>query len=215
MYPLLIVFLIFAAMFLIPWLFERSATTKIRGQEQPISNENPASRRRRFKRATSSWRSIQEKETFPRYNLSRNDEANWRTEIEPRYRKHTGYPPDWERRRTLAYIKAEGKCQCRNCGRPCGHLACEPNQIWGFTFDEHLLYDAHVHHAKHLASGGDHDLENLLLYCPRCHTREHPENSHLWASVVSRALSGGRRGRQRPELFRRKAPRPSDENAPV
>jgi 5-methylcytosine-specific restriction endonuclease McrA len=98
-------------------------------------------------------------------------------EIEPTYRKYNGYPPDWERRRALVFIKDQGECQ--KCRKSCGHLACEPNQIWNFKFDEHLLYDADVHHAKHKSSAGNHGLDNLLLYCLLCHSKEHPENSDI------------------------------------
>lgn len=213
----IIIILLIAALYFVPILYQRF------GRFFPLKGERPENQaleivpppvRRRHRTTSSRERVIYENE-FPYYDPIRNHETVSRAEVEPKYRRYryANYPPDWERRRAMIFIKDEGRCG--SCGRPCGRLACEPHQLWGFSFDEHLLYDAHVHHKVHLSSGGDHGLGNLSLYCPRCHTREHPENSRLWASVVSRTLGGGRRGRkQNKDIFRRKAPRTTDDDFP-
>lgn len=199
--------LFFGAMFLISWLVAKFGKTnnerlKIEPKRRPTIQ--PKQGRRKGKR--QSWQLRPEVE-FPYWNPLHNDEAVWITELEPRYRKHSGYPPDWERRRALVYFKDNGKCQ--KCGRSCGHIACEQNQVWNFKYDEHLLYDADVHHTKHKSQGGDHGLENLLLYCLLCHSNEHPENSSIRARRDLKGLGGGSK-----ELFPRKAPKTPDESVP-
>ena len=202
----IIVLLIIAAMFLVPWWFERSARSKTRTEQAP-ADKGPASRKRR-RRIGWKRRWKYEQETYPAYDPTKNDEFIWRTEIEPKYRKFSGRPPDWQRRRALVYVRDKGKCQ--KCGRQCGHLACEPNQIWCFNFDEQLLYDADVHHAMHQARGGDHDLKNLLLHCVRCHSIEHPKSSALSGRLAWQGLGGG----NVKNSYRRKAPKPRDNDVP-
>jgi 5-methylcytosine-specific restriction endonuclease McrA len=36
-----------------------------------------------------------------------------------------------------------------------------------------------VHHVRHIAAGGTHELTNLRLLCHACHTAEHPDNEKL------------------------------------
>jgi hypothetical protein len=200
--------LFFGAMFLIPWLFKKFANTENGRQESEQAHQRPIPPRRRHRKIKSQNRSLRPEDEFPHWNPLYNDEIDWKTKAEPNYRKHVDYPPDWQRRRALAFIKDQGKCQ--KCGKACGHLACDPNQIWNFKFNEQLLYDADVHHAKHKSSGGDHSLDNLLLYCLLCHSREHPENSHIGARRALKGLGGG--GSK--QLFPRKAPKPPDEDMP-
>ena len=209
MNPLVYVLIFFGAMFVVPWLLGRSTPPNDKRPETSLAKKN-APRKRRQKRIAFRQQQKSEEETYPRYNPNyiEDNKAIWNEDIEQRHRKHSGLPPDWERRRALVFIKADGKC--RKCGRRCGHLACEANQIWGFHFDEHLLYDADVHHDKPRASGGDHNLNNLLLYCLRCHSLEHPENSTLRARRDLKGLGGG--GSKK--LFPLKAPKTTDEDVP-
>lgn len=200
--------LFFGAMFLIPWLVSKFGNEDNGSQEKEQNRQRSIPPRRRHRKIKSQNRSLRPEDQFPYWNPLHNDEAEWKTEIEPNYRKYAGYPPDWERRRALVFDKDKGKCQ--KCGKSCGHLACEQNQIWNFKFDEHLLYDADVHHAKHKSSGGDHGLDNLLLYCLLCHSKEHPENSNIRARRDVKGLGGG--GSK--QLFPRKAPKPPDKDVP-
>ena len=211
---ILVLLSIVAAAFLISWLIGliHKSARQIGGElEQQARDDRAVSARRRLL-SGSRRRPLDLEEGFPRYNPSRNDEAIWRAEVETKFRQHPGYPPDWERRRVLVFLRDDGKC--RNCGRPCGHLLCEPDQIWGFDYDEKLVVDAHIHHAKNLASGGDHSLANLSLLCPRCHVRKHPKNSGLLAGVVTQFMGGGRRGNRYRKYYRRKAPKPPEEDVP-
>jgi hypothetical protein len=200
--------LFFGAMYLVPWLLGKFASTENSRQKNEQTRQHPIPPRRRPRKIKSQSRPLRPEDEFPYWNPLYNDEIDWRSEIEPSYRKHTGYPPDWERRRALVFIKDQGKCQ--KCGRACGHLACEPDQIWNFKFNEHLLYDADVHHSKHKSLGGNHGVENLLLYCLRCHSREHPNNSHLRGRSDLAGLGGG--GSKL--LFPRKAPKTPDKDVP-
>ena len=181
--------LFFGAMFLIPWLVTKFGSTN-EGPKETTPNRRPAIKPKRGRRKTKpQYRSLPPEEQFPYWNPLHDDEDGWRTEIEPKYRKHPGNPPDWERRRILVFFRDKGKCQ--KCRRACGHNACEEHQVWNFKFDEHLLYNADVHHVKHRSVGGDHGLDNLHLYCLRCHYSEHPNNSAIRARMDVMGLGGG------------------------
>ncbi len=195
-------------MFLIPWLAGKFLNTNHSSSEKIQKYQRPIPQKRRHRKIKSGNRLVSPEQQFPNWNPIHNDEETWRSEIEQNYRKSAGYPPDWQRRRALVFVKDKGKCQ--KCGRSCGHLACSPNQIWNFKFTEHLLYDADVHHAKHISSGGDHDFGNLVLYCLLCHSKEHPENSNIRARRDVKGLGGG----NAKDLFPRKAPKPPDEDVP-
>lgn len=212
--PLLIL-LVLLGIFIVPWLFEKFA--KPAGEQKArISGETFPQTKRRFRQRSIVHRQEAEDE-FPDYDPDYNDELEWRSLVEAKFRKHAGYPPDWERRRVLVFLRAGGRCQSKDHrGGTCGRLLCEPNQIWNFAYSEKLLVDTHVDHIKSVSSGGDHDLENLQLLCARCHALKHPGNSKLGEMVLPRLVPRGR-GRSkylRKYFFTRKAPKPPDEDVP-
>lgn len=200
--------LVVLGIIVVPWLLDKLSKPTIGQRRNPILDQPFVRAKRGVNRRHSTIPENEHKEEFPHYNPKQNDEVEWRNQIEPKFRKHPGLPPDWERRRALICIRAKKKCE--KCGRTCGHLACEPDQIWGFRYDEHLLFDADVHHVKHRVSGGDHALDNLLLYCLRCHSLAHPENLQVRARRDLKGLGGG--GSK--SLFPRKAPKPTDKDVP-
>jgi len=219
MSPILTLLLIAAAVFIAACLFGRLLAHKLGGARRGSPDPGLAPRKRPKRRNGLRNFALPQGDEFPYYDASRNDEANWRNVMEPQFRKHEDYPPDWQRRRALVFIRDKGRCQGsiqgQHCGRLCGRLLCEPNQIWSFKYDETLLVEAHVHHVKNRASNGDHDLRNLRLICPRCHMREHSGNHHLEALVISQALGGGRNRKTfLRNLYRRKAPRAPGEDVP-
>src|SRR5260221_3655709 len=169
MNPIFVFLLIAAATILILWVVERSA--KAQGYQAPDDDVVSRKGTRRF---NSRRRFLRDEETFPDYDRTHDDELNWRTVVEPRFRTHLDYPPDWQRRRALVFIRDRGKCQGKeHRGGTCGRLLCEPNQIWHFAYDVRLLVDAHVDHIKRISFCGDHDLTNLQLFCARCHSIKH------------------------------------------
>lgn len=154
---------------------------------------------------------------FPAYNPNRNDESEWTQRVEPKFRKHPNYPPDWERRRALVFLRDGGKCQNNeHRGGKCGRLLCEPAQIWNFAYSEKLLVEAHVDHIKPISSGGDHHLPNLQLLCPRCHSLKHPDNFKLGAMALPKLVPRGRGRKEylRKHFYTRKAPKPPDNDVP-
>jgi len=106
------------------------------------------------------------------------EKSKWINEVEPELRASKGYPIDWERRRALAFTNSEGHCSL--CGSYLeAKLCCEPEKIWSYPQDCHLLSGAHVHHKRSINSGGDHSLGNLELLCTDCHSKKHPRNKLL------------------------------------
>lgn len=207
------VLILLVAMFVVPWLFEKFCKSEP-GKEKPqfdrelTSKPRPKFRKRKVHRESKPTRRSKEKE-YSEFDPARNEQTEWENEVELQYRNFPRVlPPDWERRRALTYLKDNGKCQL--CGRQCGHLACDPEEIWNFKYDAHLLYDADVHHFKHRANGGRHNLENLGLYCLSCHSKEHPNNNSLWARKIWLAMGGG----NVENCYRRKAPRKDDFEVP-
>jgi hypothetical protein len=130
-----------------------------------------------------------------RFQVKReNDE--WEGSLELLNRTFGGYPPDWQRRRALVFIRAGGRCQ--KCGFLIGRLACKPGKLRRYPIGTKLLHGADVHHVVEISRGGRHDLENLKLLCAHCHSSEHPENEHLKAQASrSRRWTNLRIGRVR------------------
>jgi len=65
------------------------------------------------------------------------------------------YPTNWNELRKQALERAGYRCE--QCGRT-GRL--------------------HVHHIIPVSEGGSHDLSNLMVLCPHCHSKMHPGN--IW-----------------------------------
>jgi|HubBroStandDraft_5_1064220.scaffolds.fasta_scaffold133646_2 hypothetical protein len=193
-----------AAMFVIPWLFKKFT----KPPNEPEETGAVKDRLQRKRHSNSRYRRLGNENDFSEFDPNRNDESEWINQIEPKFRNASHLPPDWERRRILTYFKDKGKCG--KCRRPCGHAACDPEQVWNFKPEAHLLYDADVHHRRCRFSGGDHSLENLVLYCLRCHSEEHPDNDGLWARRFQQALGGG----NVKNCYRRKAPKKNDIDVP-
>jgi len=62
-------------------------------------------------------------------------------------------------------------------------LVCEPNQVWGFSFDERLLYDAHVHHIRHLdqvVTTAWEIFRFVALAATPASTQKTPTSGHRW-----------------------------------
>jgi 5-methylcytosine-specific restriction endonuclease McrA len=112
------------------------------------------------------------------------EEQRWHSSIEPAFRTHPTYPPDWERRRALIFIRDHGCCS--RCGAEIGDLSCAPERVFGFDFGQRLLRGADVHHEEPVSHGGTHALENLILICDVCHAKKHPDNEHMRARVGQR-----------------------------
>ena len=110
------------------------------------------------------------------------EEQKWRSIDELTFRLHPKYPPDWERRRALIFIRDDGKC--RKCGRKIGNLSCSPERIFGHHMAQRLLRGAEVHHIEAISHGGIHNFENLVLICDLCHAKEHPENLKMQKRVA-------------------------------
>ena len=122
-----------------------------------------------------------------------NDE--WESSLELLNRTLGGYPPDWQRRRALVFIRAGGRCQ--KCGALTGRLHCKPRKLRRYPIGARLLHGAHVHHVVEISRGGRHDLENLKLLCANCHSSEHPENDSLKAQARRRRWTNLRISRVR------------------
>ena len=107
---------------------------------------------------------------------ARANRNQWERHDERQLRNYRGYPPDWGLRRALTIKRARGICE--KCGVQCGRRAVV---IWKFHFDRqrHLKIDGHVHHIVAISKGGNHQLDNLVLLCPRCHASEHPGNPNI------------------------------------
>lgn len=68
----------------------------------------------------------------------------------------TGYPDDWDRRRTRVLERDHYQCiACGATGGPRGET------------------ELHVDHVDPKSSGGGHDLGNLQTLCRRCHSEKH------------------------------------------
>lgn len=105
-----------------------------------------------------------------------------RDKITPIYDYFLTYPPDWEERKNQV-IKRDGE-QCSKCGSR-GHL--------------------HLHHIKPLSKGGSNKIENLILLCENCHSKEHGGRDFLGefsnsetafskrAANISYAIENGKR----------------------
>jgi 5-methylcytosine-specific restriction endonuclease McrA len=210
-----IVLLIFLGMMIVPWFFEKFSKPA-KTSEKPDDSARPEISIRRKRKQKRAKNYEQPKEVFPDYDPNYDDEIEWRTKIEAKFRKYSGYPPDWERRRVLVYLRDNAKCQGdHHRGGTCGRLLCEPSQIWNFKYNVKLLVDAHVDHITSIYSGGGHSLENLQLLCPRCHAIKHPNNSKLDAMSLPKPLPRGI-GRKKAftEFYTRKAPKPPDDSVP-
>ncbi|NOS71050.1 MAG: HNH endonuclease [Verrucomicrobia bacterium] len=210
----LIVLLVLLGMFIVPWLFDKVIKPAAGGEITPKSKEALPKPKNRIRRKRSLVH--QHEDEFPDYDPSHNDELEWKDIVELKFRKHPGYPPDWERRRVMVFLRDGGKCQSQeHRGGNCGRLLCEPDQIWHFTYNIKLLVDAHVDHIKPISVGGDHDLANLQLLCARCHSLRHPGNSKLDAMILPRIAP---RGKERKKFLKtfyvRKAPKPPDSSVP-
>lgn len=200
-------------MILIPWLFERRAKSS---RDEGSPNE-PRERPRVSRPHVHRPRRQPYLDEFPEYNPNHNDEIEWRDTIESKFRILPDYPPDWERRRALVFLRDQGRCQGKDHrGGSCGRLLCEPEQIWNFRYTVKLLVDAHVDHINSLSSGGSHALQNLQLLCARCHALKHPGNAKLDTMVLPRLIPRGRGRRKyiQKYFFTRKAPTPKDNDVP-
>ena len=178
-------------MFVVPWILERNNKLKPDGtsSQYPKIIAKKIKRTRRTRSIIPS-RKLTLEEEYPEYRELRDEQFIWTSEIEPRYRNYQQhFPPDWQRRRALVYLRDKGKC--KNCRKPTGRLACTPEQIWNFEHSAHLLFLAEVHHVKRWALGGKHDLDNLVLLCLHCHSKEHPKNVRLGGRSDAMGLGAG------------------------
>jgi 5-methylcytosine-specific restriction endonuclease McrA len=215
--PALIVLLILLGLMVFAWLVEKFAKPTASEPSEQKDDSTSFPQKTRIRRKRSIVRRQEQEDVFPDYDPSHNDESEWRSIVEKKFRKYPGRPPDWQRRRVLVFLRDGGRCQSKeHRGGTCGRLLCEPNQIWNFPYDVRLLVDADVDHIKPLSAGGDNDLANLQLLCARCHNLKHPGNSKLSARVLPRLVPRGR-GRKKflqKYFFTRKAPKPPDEDVP-
>ena len=110
-------------------------------------------------------------------------ERRYRAEIEPRHRSHRpGYPPDWEIRRALVFLRDRGMCsECQSFCATTSHLE---ERLWARDPEllepkDRFVSGGHVHHITPVSEGGDHSLGNLTLTCALCHAKEHEGNVGL------------------------------------
>jgi HNH endonuclease len=106
---------------------------------------------------------------FPEKAIAKWGEAvedSYFTHVEPCYRRHSGQPPDWHWRRHFV-LERDGK-RCVECKRPGYKVAL------------------HIHHVTPQVFGGDHDLDNLVALCVRCHRKKHGKG---WMEDESRVCS--------------------------
>ena len=207
----LIILMVLLGMLVVPWLFGKFAkpTTDEQGVRE-AAQDIPQPKRRKRKRY--QW---EPENQYPDYDPNHNDQLEWRNLVEAQFRKHAGYPPDWERRRSLVFLRDRGKCQSKeHRGGTCGRLLCEANQIWNFKYGVRLLVEAHVDHITSISNGGDHSLENLQLLCPSCHALKHGDWQLATMGGVRIPKGRGRSKYMRKYFFTRKAPKPSDEDVP-
>lgn len=212
----LIFVLTISAIYFVPLVYGKLVKSKAVELKPNTPSKILLPEKRRIRRKRSSPKSVQQEDEFPDYDPTYNDEADWRSVVEPKFRKHPDYPPDWQRRRALVFIRDGGRCQSeQHRGGTCGWLRCEPSQIWNFAYNVRLLEDAHVDHIKLISFGGSHDLSNLQLLCARCHSLKHPGNTKLEAMVLPRiAPRGKERKKYLANFYKRKAPKPPDEDVP-
>ena len=80
----------------------------------------------------------------------------------PVSREKNPLPLNWQEIRRKALERAGYKCEI--CGRSDLPL--------------------HVHHIVPRSAGGSHDLSNLMVLCPLCHSAQHPNNAQLRLSLI-------------------------------
>ena len=213
--PALIVLLIFLGLMVFAWLVEKFDKPPANEPREPKDDSTSLPQKTRMRRKRSIVRLQQQEDVFPDYDPNHNDELEWRNLVEVKFRKYAGYPPDWERRRALVFLRDGGKCQGEeHRGGTCGRLLCEANQIWNFKYGVRLLVEAHVDHITPTSAGGDHSLENLQLLCPKCHALKHGDWELATMGGLRIPRGRGRSKYLRKYFFTRKAPKPPDERAP-
>ena len=127
MNPALIVLLIFLGLMGIAWLVEKFAKPTVSDPRKQQTNQKATQQKSRTRRKRTIVYQQEENE-FPDYDPTHNDEVEWRSLVEQKFRKRLGYPPDWERRRVLVFLRDRGRCQSKeHRGGTCGRLLCEPN----------------------------------------------------------------------------------------
>jgi 5-methylcytosine-specific restriction endonuclease McrA len=87
--------------------------------------------------------------------------AKLERDLELRYEAFSGYPPDWDSRRS-AVLARDSHC-CRQCGYPDGYKT-RPRKL-------------HVHHIRSLRDGGTNAMSNLVTLCSRCHSATHRKST--------------------------------------
>jgi len=122
---------------------------------------------------------------------AREREKKYWSITEPKYRKHNTYPPDWQIRRAFVFYRENGLCE--KCKKISGSINVEKVNFW---LNPHVnnsysvfVRSSHVHHIKHISSGGDHALSNLQLLCEDCHDKEHPNMSIKKSLQRARAIN--------------------------
>jgi len=215
--PALVILLVFLV-FLVMALLRGDPSKRAAGDwEEEAPEQEPELPKTQSPQTPINVRRLASANEFPAYDPARNDESEWTQHVEPKFRKHPNYPPDWERRRALMFLRDGGRCQSKqHRGGTCGRLLCEPVQIWNFTYTEKLLVEAHVDHIRSISSGGDHHLSNLQLLCARCHSLKHPDNFKLGAMALPKLVPRGRGRKEylRKHFYTRKAPKPPDKDVP-
>ena len=73
---------------------------------------------------------------------------------------------DWHRQVMEVFERDEFKC--RGCGK---------DMDWAYEW-------ADVHHIVKRSNGGSDNLENLVLLCRECHSKNHPEHQVKLGSIV-------------------------------
>lgn len=70
--------------------------------------------------------------------------------------KYSGYPPDWEERRSAVKVRDDHTCTA--CGWPNGVKSLRRN--------------LHVHHITNISEGGNNSFDNLTTLCHVCHRKQ-------------------------------------------